>query len=240
VRYAVIGDIHGNLPALEAVLADIRREGVDQILCVGDVVGYGANPRECLHVMMERECPVVAGNHDFGAVGRVDLTYFNADARDAIEWTREQLDQQERAYLSGLPLIVTLDDISLVHSTPYFPEDFPYIQTVYDAALAFGKLESRLAFVGHSHVPIIFVDSDPVDYFLVSEFDIPPGERVIVNVGSVGQPRDLDPRACYVILDTDLDRISVHRVQYNVKEAAARICAAGLPRTNAQRLAWGR
>jgi len=218
----------------------IKAEGVDTIVCVGDIVGYGANPRECVHVIRERGCSVVAGNHDFGAVGRVDLSYFNADARDAIQWTREQLAEDECAYLAELPLTVRFDSVCLVHSTPYVPEEFSYIQTLYDASLAFSRLEQNIAFVGHSHVPLIFVNSDPVDYFMVGEFDIPPGAKVMVNVGSVGQPRDLDPRASYVLWDTDLERLSMRRVKYDVKATADRILAAGLPETNARRLFWGR
>jgi len=240
LRCAILGDIHGNLPALEAVVRAIKLEGVDTILCVGDLVGYAANPTECIQVIRERGCTVVAGNHDFGAVDRVDLSYFNADARDAIEWTRQQLPETERAYLAGLPLTGQLDSICLVHSTPYFPEEFAYIQTLYDASLAFSKLEQNIAFVGHTHVPVIFVNSDPLDYFLVSEFDVPNGHRVMVNVGSVGQPRDMDPRASYAVLDTDQRKIFMRRVKYDVEAAADRILKAGLPETNAQRLFWGR
>ena len=240
MRCAILGDIHGNLPALEAVIRDVKCEGVDTILCVGDVVGYAANPSECVQIVRERGCLVVAGNHDFGAVDRMDLTYFNADARDAIEWTREQLPEDERAYLAQLPLTAQLDGICLVHSTPYFPEEFAYIQTLYDASLAFSKLEQNLAFLGHTHVPVIFVNSDPLDYFFVSEFEIPDGERVMVNVGSVGQPRDMDPRASYAMLDTDQRKVLLRRVKYDVKAAADLILKAGLPETNAQRLYWGR
>ena len=240
MRCAILGDIHGNLPALETVLAGIESDGVDAILCVGDVVGYGANPKECLDIMREKASVVVAGNHDFGTVEKVDLTYFNADARDAVEWTRGQLSDADMAYLAGLPISDELDGMRVLHSTPYFPDEFSYIQTLYDASLAFGKLEHEVAFLGHSHVPVIFVDSEPLDYFLVDEFELPRDEKVMVNVGSVGQPRDLDPRASYALYDTDDRGLSMRRVEYDIQTAADRILAAGLPQTNAQRLFWGR
>jgi diadenosine tetraphosphatase ApaH/serine/threonine PP2A family protein phosphatase len=240
VRYAVLGDVHGNLPALEAVLEDIDSFGVDTILCVGDVVGYGANPGDCLHLCRERFHCSVGGNHDCGATGRMDLTYFNADARDAITWTDEQLSERDRDYLGDLPLTAQYDGVSLVHSSPHFPENYSYIQTLYDAELAFSKLEQDVGFIGHSHVPIIFINSDPVDYFLVSHFNLPRNRQVIVNVGSVGQPRDLDSRACYVIMDTDEGKVHIRRVEYDIDAAADNIRAAGLPETNAQRLYWGR
>ncbi len=240
MRCAILGDIHGNLPALEAVLDAVKGEGIEAVLCVGDVVGYAADPKECIQIVRERAPFVVAGNHDCGAVGRMDLTYFNSDASDAIEWTREQLSEEERDYLAELPLTIQLEDVCLVHSSPHCPGEFSYIQTLYDASVAFGELDRGLAFIGHSHVPVIFVNSDPVDYLVAEEFDVPPGKKVIVNVGSVGQPRDLDPRASYVVLDTEQRKLFMRRVEYDIEAAAERIAAAGLPATNAQRLFWGR
>ena len=166
--------------------------------------------------------------------------YFNADARDALEWTEEQLSEEEQNYLAELPLATQFENVWLVHSTPYFPEYFAYIQTLYDAGLAFGALEQPLAFVGHSHVPIAFTDSNPIDYFLLAEFQIPADRKMIVNVGSVGQPRDMDPRACYAVVDQEQGRASIRKVSYDIEAAAKAIVKAGLPTTNAQRLFLGR
>lgn len=240
MRYAVIGDIHGNLVALEAVLAAIEDEGADALLCVGDIVGYAASPVECIELVRERADHVVAGNHDYGTVGKMTLEYFNVDARDAVEWTREQLTEDQMQYLRELPLTEACDDVLLVHSTPDHPEEFSYIQTLYDAALAFEAQEQHLAFVGHSHVPITFFDSDPLDYYVVNELNLPPEEKVIVNCGSVGQPRDLDPRSAYALVDTEEGRLYLRRVDYDIEKAARKILEAGLPETNAHRLYWGR
>lgn len=240
MRYAILGDVHSNLPALEAVLADIDKQGAETILCVGDVVGYAADPKECLQIVRERAAAAVAGNHDCGTVDSVDMTYFNEDARDAIEWTKGRLSEEELSYLADLPLVAEFDELLLVHSTPYYPGDFAYIQTLYDAALAFSKMQQGICFVGHSHVPVIFAASNPIDFFLVQEFDIPKEEKVIVNVGSVGQPRDMDPRASYALLDTDKRTLYMRRLDYDINDAEQRIQTAGLPDTNGQRLHWGR
>ncbi len=238
--YAVLGDIHGNLHAFEAVMADVDQAGVDCVLCVGDVVGYGAYPAECLQAVRDMEATVVAGNHDWATVGKIGLDYFNADARDSIEWTQEALGEGELEWLSGRELVWTLDDITLVHSTLFSPEYFDYMQTLYDVRLSFEHMESHIAFCGHSHVPVMFFDGDPVDCFLEREVDVPPDRRVIINVGSVGQPRDLDPRACYGIYDTDEQKVYMRRVEYDIHSASESIVAAGLPNTNAARLVLGR
>ncbi len=240
MRCAVLGDIHGNLHALEAVLDHLRREGIKTILCVGDLVGYGANPKECIQAIRDCASCVVAGNHDYGAAASIGIAYFNADARDSIEWTGEQLSEEELVYLGGLPLTAQFEDVLLVHSTPYLPEYFSYIQTLYDATLAFDGLKQKLAFVGHSHVPIVFVNTDPIDYFFLNDFEIQPDKQMIINVGSVGQPRDLDPRAAYAVLDTDRRSASIRRVRYDIEAAAQAIVDVGLPSTNAERLLLGR
>jgi diadenosine tetraphosphatase ApaH/serine/threonine PP2A family protein phosphatase len=240
VRYAVIGDIHSNLQALRAVLDDIERVGADAILCVGDLVGYGADPSECVRLLKEREAVVVAGNHDWAVVEKIDVGYFNADARDSIEWTRQQLSEEELAYIHRLDLVEVVDEITVVHSSPFSPEYFDYIQTRYDVELAFSHLETPLCFIGHSHVPIFLVDDDPPDYFLEPEFRLPPDKDVIVNVGSVGQPRDLDPRSCYVLYDAEEKMLQIRRLDYDLHTASESMTAAGLPPTNAARIVLGR
>jgi predicted phosphodiesterase len=240
VRYAVLADIHGNLEALEAVRADMARAGAERVLCLGDIVGYGANPRECLAIVRELDATIVAGNHDWAAAGSVGIDYFNADARDSVEWTRHQMDKAELAFLKELELLKVLDDVTLVHGSPFSPEYFEYLQTSYDVQVAFGHLSTRLCFLGHSHVPVMFTNTDPLDYFLRDEFELPAETKVIVNVGSVGQPRDLDPRACYAVYDDQQRVVSMRRVEYDMQAASERMLAAGLPSTNAARIVLGR
>lgn len=240
VLYAVLADIHGNLQALSAVLDDVERTGADKVLCVGDIVGYGAHPKQCLDAMRELSSVTVAGNHDWGAVDKVDIDYFNADARDSIEWTREQLGPDERQYLQGLNLVETLGDLALVHSSFFAPEYFDYIQTVYDVQLNFRHLQMPVGFVGHSHVPAMFATDRPSECFLQEELQLSDGTRAIINVGSVGQPRDLDPRASYALYDVEAHKVTMRRVEYDVQAAFQEILNAGLPTTNAHRLLIGR
>ena len=240
MRYAVIGDIHGNLSALQVVLNDISENGVDCILCVGDIVGYGANPNICVELVREMCDGIVSGNHDCGVAGTMDMSYFNADARDAVAWTSERLSQGDLDFLADLPMTAQLDDIYVVHGSPRYPESFSYIQTLYDARLGFSGFDEKVGFMGHSHVPMIFMNTDPVDYFMVSEFDLPRQRQILINVGSVGQPRDLDSRASYVLFDSEKRRVQLRRLEYDLDAAADAIREAGLPETNAQRLYWGR
>jgi diadenosine tetraphosphatase ApaH/serine/threonine PP2A family protein phosphatase len=240
VLYAVLGDVHANLHALEAVLGDVEEAGADRILCVGDVVGYGAFPNECLALVRELGGALVAGNHDWAAAGKIGVDYFNADARDSILWTRDNTTGEGLKYLLERDLLTVLDDVTVVHSSPFSPEYFDYIQTLFDVRLAFSHLHTRVCFCGHSHVPVMFLDGQPAECFLEPEFRLSSHDRIIVNVGSVGQPRDLDPRASYVLYDSDEDVLYLRRVEYDIHSASQSIIGAGLPATNAARLVLGR
>jgi len=238
--YAVIADIHGNLEALQTVLDEIDKVDIDRLICAGDVVGYAAHPGRCIEIVKKRADAVVAGNHDWAVAGKVDTSYFNSDARDAVEWTRSRLSQEEISWLADLPLTEQFDGISLVHSTLYNPEFFDYIQTLYQAELCFGCQETPISFVGHSHVPVVFRDSQPVEYFLRERFQMEADDRFIVNVGSVGQPRDSDPRSSYVLFDSEKREVQFCRVPYDVSRTSEAILEADLPITNAHRLRHGR
>ncbi len=239
--YGVIADIHGNFEALTAVLDQVAAADPDQLICVGDLVGYGASPAECVRTVRELEPVVVAGNHDWAAVGKLSTAYFNADARDSIDWTVRRLSSDDLDYLRRLELVQVTGDVTVVHSSPSFPDYFDYLQTLYDVRLAFGHMNTKVCFVGHSHVPVMFKDSTPIKYFTNEDvFKIPDDNRAIINVGSVGQPRDLDPRACYVLYDSDEHVVSMHRLEYDVRAAAERMLDAGLPATNAARIMVGR
>ena len=247
MRYAVLSDVHGNLEALSAVLADAASEGALGVLCLGDAVGYGADPVACVELLGERSTGMVAGNHEYGALGLLDLRWFNPAARAAALWTREQLGADHQGYLSGLPLSSALGEATCVHASPRRPEEWDYLLSAEDGFEAFADFATRLCFVGHSHRPGVWSlgSSGPAHEDLGGpawhDHRIPfhDGRRYIVNVGSVGQPRDRDPRAAYVVWDEDERSITLRRVMYDHKAAAAKILRAGLPRALADRLAHG-
>ncbi len=238
--YAILADIHGNLHALDAVLSDATSQGVEGVLCLGDVVGYGAYPEECIDRVRETGATVVGGNHDWGVIGKVDIDYFNAEARASILWTRERLSDDYREFLESLQLVETLGEITLVHSGLFAPEYFEYIYTFYDVHLNFSHQNTKVCFIGHSHWPNVFLDTLPNDCFLDSEFTVPADSRALVNVGSVGQPRDNNWRAAYCLYDSDRHHARIRRIEYDVQSASDAIIDAGLPPTNSTRLHLGR
>jgi diadenosine tetraphosphatase ApaH/serine/threonine PP2A family protein phosphatase len=240
VRYAVLSDVHGNLEALQAVLADAATHA-DDILCLGDVVGYGADPGPCVDLIGNRARAVVAGNHEHAVIGRLDLSWFNRHARAAAEWTREQIDDGCTAYLDALPLTAEVGDATLVHASPRQPDEWEYLVSLGDGLAAFAAFATRLCFVGHSHVPGVWSlgSSGPDHERGDVDVTLDAGRRYIVNVGSVGQPRDRDPRAAYALWDVEGRRVTVRRVAYDVDTARGKIYSAGLPRILADRLAAG-
>jgi len=242
MRYALISDIHGNLEALQVVLHHIEKEHPDKLVCLGDLVGYGADPQKCIDMVRERTELVVAGNHDWAAIGRTDISYFNPYARAAVLWTREKLGEFHRKYLEELPLVLSEGELYFVHSTPERPEEWNYIFSLTQAAYYLSKLRGGFCFVGHSHVPVAFVsDGDEVSWVPGPSFKvrIEPDLKYLVNVGSVGQPRDGDNRAAYALLDLREGTIEVRRVPYDVATAQRKILKAGLPEVLAERLAYG-
>lgn len=240
MRYALMGDIHGNLEALEVVLDSIEKEKVDKILCIGDIVGYGANPIECINLVKEHVSKCVAGNHDYGSIGLADIDYFNPFAKEALLWTSEQLSEKEINYLAGLRLVEREDNFTLVHAALNNPRDWGYILNTFDAAVNFELQADSLCFVGHSHVPVVYMKKD--NFVSGHRFvnKINPDFQYIINVGSVGQPRDGDARACYVVYDTDLGTLKLKRVGYDIKRAQLKILDAGIPEVLADRLSIGR
>jgi diadenosine tetraphosphatase ApaH/serine/threonine PP2A family protein phosphatase len=240
VRYAVLSDIHGNLEALRAVLDDLDGR-VDAILCLGDVVGYGASPAACVEVLAERAERIVAGNHEHAVAGLLDIGWFNAYARAAAEWTRARLDTDVRDWLATLPLRVEVEDATLVHASPARPEEWDYLIGAEEGWHAFAAFETRLCFVGHSHLPGWWSlgSSGPDHAQGMAQLRLEQGRRYIVNVGSVGQPRDRDPRAAYVVWDTQERSVSSRRVVYDVAGARRKIVESGLPRYLADRLRVG-
>ncbi len=243
MRYALLGDIHGNTEALRVVLKSIKEQKVDKIICLGDVVGYGAEPVVCLEMIRELKCDCIAGNHDWAAVGKLSIDCFNAYAKAAAMWTRDQLNDEQKKWLADLPLHVVYEHCAVAHGTFHQPEAFNYIQTVFDAQQSFEalrKLGARLGFLGHSHVPVGFFDTDPITYTLDPEIPIDDDLAIIVNAGSVGQPRDENNKASYALFDSDTKMVNITRLEYDIDAAANKIRAVGLPEILAARLYQGK
>jgi diadenosine tetraphosphatase ApaH/serine/threonine PP2A family protein phosphatase len=239
VRYGILGDIHANLAALRAVVDALAAEGVDAYLCLGDLVGYGADPGPCVEIVRGLEPEIVGGNHDWAAAGRLSLDYFNVPAREAIRWTQQVLPRETLAWLGDLELTRVINGITLSHSTLHHPEAFDYLFSPYDAFLSFRHLRTPLALVGHSHVPITFFEGNPVCYTTEDEIHL-DSRRAISNIGSVGQPRDEDARAAYGIYDAEARCLTIQRVPYDVEETVTRIREVGLPPILGDRLLVGR
>lgn len=240
MRCLVLSDIHGNLPALETVLQNAG--SVDAVYCLGDTVGYGADPNACIDAL--RALPnlsVVMGNHDAAAAARIDVDLFNRDARRAIRWTQKELTAQNLGWLQGLPLSLRLGDVTLVHGSPRDPL-WEYLLDGSAGAENFPLLETPLCFIGHSHVPLALAqtgDGDPFPAYLRHGVRLQLQGSAFVNPGSVGQPRDHDPRASFAVFYPETQVWEQVRVAYDVAEAQRRIRAAGLPEPLATRLAAG-
>jgi diadenosine tetraphosphatase ApaH/serine/threonine PP2A family protein phosphatase len=243
VRYAVFSDVHGNVEALDTVLADIRRERPDGCLCLGDTVGYGPDPNACVGAVRALGGPAIAGNHDRAASGALDPRGFNPLARAAIRWTTEALTEETRRWLVSLPERYETPELLAVHGSPRDPVE-EYILDLPTSLAIFSEHAFPLCLVGHSHVPGAFIlDADG----RVSAQPVPEEEpmslagssRYIVNVGSVGQPRDGDPRAAYLLLDTETRTARLRRLAYPVTVTQRKMRNAGLPAGLAQRLARG-
>jgi predicted phosphodiesterase len=239
----VFGDVHGNLPAFEAVLAQAGE--CDAFWCVGDTVGYGPFPNDSVNRVEELGAINVSGNHDLGSLGEISLLDFNVYARAACEWTGRNLEERVREYLLSLPLRQKpMPDFLVVHGSPRDPV-WEYILSSQEAAVNFGQSSEAVCFHGHSHAPAAFVLSEKRKVDLVipedgTEIVLEDGFRYLLNVGSVGQPRDGDPRACYVIYQPGKEVVSYHRAPYPVTEVQEKMAEAGLPSILIKRLAFGR
>jgi predicted phosphodiesterase len=241
MRYAVISDIHSNLEALRAVKKEIVKQDVDKIIFLGDIVGYGPDPNECIEAIKDLSDILIAGNHDFGAVGMTDIGTFNTLALTAIGWTIGLLTNENKRFLKQLPLSSTIKDenIFLVHSTPREPERWHYLLDSRDAGINFKHFNEKVCFLGHSHRPAIMeLAPDGTITVYKESSGIKEGCRYIVNVGSVGQPRDGNPDAAYVIYDTD--SVEIKRVSYDIVLTQKRMREAGLPSLLIKRLEFGR
>lgn len=239
-RIGVFSDIHGNLQAIKAVLGCLDDHGVEETYCCGDVVGYGGNPNECCELLRERSIPTIAGNHDHAALMKTSISFFNDIAREAVLWTKQELTPDNVEFLTALPMTHSSDEFFFVHSSPVRPEEWNYVLTMGEAKASFEHFSEKFCFIGHSHQPyIIEYDLSHIHCPSTPIVEIKPDCRYLINVGSVGQPRDRNPMACMVIVDRSTERIEFHRAPYDLLGAQRAILGNGLPSQLAERLAYG-
>lgn len=232
MKTAVISDIHGNIEALNSVLQRIDTLSISNIVCLGDIVGYGASPNECIDLLCSRNIQSVVGNHDKAVTGELSIENFSLVAKLGVEWTRSVIHKEHSDFLRKLHYSFESNESLFVHSSPDLPQLFRYLFTQDDAAESFEAFDNNICFIGHTHRPVVFCEDSVTTKVAV-------GKRFIVNVGSVGQPRDGDWRACFLVYDNEQFTIEHIRVEYDVEAAAAKIINAGLPQKLADRLTLG-
>jgi len=240
MRFAVFGDIHANLEALRAVLDDAETHDCTHYVCLGDVVGYNANPHECVEIIRQLDCPIVKGNHDEQASAEIVLENFNPLAEEAMTWTREHLDDDDKKWLRDLRLVRGVRDFTIVHATLDTPGSWGYVFNQLDAAASFNYQHTNLCFYGHTHAPRAYVKDSVVKGVTLGRLIIEPNKKYFINVGSVGQPRDGDWHASYCIYSPAERIVELRRIDYDIDVTQDKIVAAGLPPRLADRLALGK
>lgn len=251
MRYAVLSDVHANLEALTAVLDDLAGQRIDRTLALGDLIGYGADPEACLSLLRERQVAGVAGNHEWAAIGKLDARWFNDSARRAVLWTRDRLSFGDLDYLRRLPLALKDGPLTLVHATLHHPEQFHYLVDMAQAVDAAAHCETACCLIGHTHLALLMeydLRQQRMTRVLTGASELAEARldldashmRYIINPGSVGQPRDGDPRASCAVIDTAAGTCAIRRVPYDISSAQQKIVRAGLPQFLADRLAVGR
>ncbi len=241
MKYAVLSDIHANLEALQAALADAKDHECAHYVCLGDVVGYGPNPRECLNIIRSLNCPIVMGNHDEYSANSSELVGFNPMAAEGIKWTRNQLTDDDREWLRRLKYTRIVDPFTIVHATLDLPEKWAYVFDKLSAAASITYQRTAICFYGHTHLPMAFIRNEKgIQGGMYSKIRIDVGRKYFINAGSIGQPRDRNPKSAYVIFDLNNNLIELRRVEYDIPAVQAKIRAAKLPESLADRLAVGR
>ncbi len=240
MKYAIIADIHGNLEAFQVVLDDIKQQKCSHVACLGDVVGYNANPKECLDIVRSMNIPCVKGNHDDYCSTEQALDGFNPAAAEAVNWTRKQLSEEDRQWLRDLKYVRMVNSFTIVHATLDGPQRWGYVFDKLAAAASFTYQNTSVCFFGHTHVPVAFIRDSVVRGGTYSKFKVEPGKKYFINVGAIGQPRDNNPKAAYVTYDLDEAVIELLRLDYDIPAAQKKILDAGLPPRLAERLAFGK
>ena len=242
MRYCIISDIHGNLEALLSVMKKIKSYGeqIDRIICLGDIVGYGADPAECIRLTRKISDVILAGNHDFAVCDQTSIEDFNTYAKEAVLWSRKQLTKNEIDFLKGLPFEHSDKNAVFVHSSLHRPESWRYLSGTPDTYIDFQIMEKKILFVGHTHVPVIFENARmEVKRLNLPKLTLDSEKKYIINPGSVGQPRNRDPRASFAIFDTGNKSVETIPVEYDIQKAQDKILNAGLPEVLATRLSCG-
>ncbi len=241
MKFAILSDIHANLEAFEAVLKHAQSQNCTHHVCLGDIVGYGPNPKECLQIIRDFNCPTVIGNHDEYCATNQQLTGFNPMAADGIRWTRAQLTDEEKEWLRNLKYVRQVESFTIVHATLDLPERWAYVFDKLAAGASLNYQHTAVCFNGHTHIPIAFVRGDKgIQGGLYSKIKIEIARKYFVNCGSIGQPRDHNTKAAYVTFDLINNLIELHRLDYELGRTQKKIRAAGLPESLAQRLEQGR
>lgn len=239
MRYAIISDIHSNLEALQVTVDELKRRKISKVICLGDIVGYGANPNECCNIARELSECTVMGNHDAGSTGAANLSYFNSEAREACIWTAKVLTPENKGWLRKLPLKLTYDSSFITHSSPSTPERWHYILSVNEAVDEFSFFKN-VCFIGHTHVPITFVKMGPKYNIITSnKFLLSPEYQYMINPGSIGQPRDMNNQSSFAVYDFEIKEVEIVRLPYDIDSAQKKILSAGLPEHLAKRLLTG-
>ncbi|MEM7385352.1 MAG: metallophosphoesterase family protein, partial [Verrucomicrobiota bacterium] len=240
MKFAIFGDIHANLEALEAVLLDAASQDCTHFTCIGDIVGYNANPQECMNVIQQLECPVVKGNHDEEASLDTEIVGLNPLASSALKWTRDALTEDDKIWLRNLRFVRQVRDFTVVHATLDTPSSWGYVTNKFDAMASFNYQFTPVCFFGHTHTPRIYVKDSGVQ--MLTDFDVSfeGAKKYFVNVGSVGQPRDGDWRSSYCVYDVPNQKVSIRRLEYDIKKTQEKILRAGLPEMLANRLTLGK
>lgn len=241
MRYIIFSDLHSNLEALDEFIKITATVDHDKLVCLGDMVGYGADPNPCLDWIRDNVDIVLAGNHDYAALNKTDTTYFNPYAYQSCLWTRNQLTAENKAYLETLPAEKEEDGIYWAHSSPFEPLEWHYVRSLEDGERNFSCFNNKLCFIGHSHLPLIHEKSPDAEVcsYMAPELDLEVGYRYLVNVGSLGQPRDGDPNPCFVIYDSEIERVEYHRFPYDFAPTQRKILENNLPQPLAERLGVG-
>jgi len=240
MRFAIFSDLHANLEATEAILEDAHEKECTHFVCLGDVVGYNANPHECVEIVRQLDCPVVKGNHDEQACLTDSSRDFNELAEQAINWTRAHLTAADKQWLADLRLTRQVRDFTIVHATLDTPAEWGYVFNNLDAVASFTYQHTTVCFFGHTHVAGAFIRDGGVKRVKSEQLPIEAGKKYFINTGSVGQPRDGDPRAAYCVYDVDREIVEQRRVKYDLPAAQKKIIQGGLPRLLAERLELGR
>jgi len=240
MRYGIFSDIHSNIEAFTTALEYYKTERIDAYIFLGDIIGYAANPKEAISLLHALNPICIAGNHDWAVIDNLSTDYFNEYAKEAIAWTKTRLSEKGNSYLKSFPLTYQGKNFFCVHGSLDNPKDFNYIWGLNEARLNFELLTTDILFVGHSHrAQIYYKNAKGIFFHSEASISIKPGEKYIINVGSIGQPRDRDSRLSLCIYDSEENVVSIKRLVYNITLTAEKIIAAGLPQILASRLFVG-